>query len=158
MGFLSEALVASNSTVVSAFTECIIVATISGRALSHRHQSHIGDMYFNALEDFWTQHQWINAMHTQRMEAFASKYSADMQKTDPMLLFIGLMYRIIILHLYQTTACVIPATDEEQRNSVLENRKRASLAAKEIVELTNKLSNLNSFKVSYFLSPIYISR
>jgi hypothetical protein len=151
MGFLSEALVASNATVASAFTECIIVATISGRALSHRHQCHIGDMYFDALEDFWTQHQWINAMHSQRMEAFSSKYSADMQQTDSMLLFIGLMYRITILHLYQTTACMIPATDEEQRDLVVQNRKRASLAAREIVDLTNKLSKLNSFKVSLIL-------
>jgi hypothetical protein len=151
MGFLSESLVASNTTVASVFTECIIVATISGRALSHRHQCHVGDMYFNALEDFWTQHQWINAMHSQRMEAFSSKYSTDMQQSDPMLLFIGLMYRITILHLHQTTLCVIPAAGEQQRDLVLENRKRASLAAREIVDLTNKLSNFNSFKVSLFL-------
>ena len=147
MGFLSETLVAASPTVVSAFTECIIVATLSGHTLSHRHQYPIRDIGFNALEAFWAQHQWINVIHNQWMEAFSSKYSADMQQSDPMLLFIGLMYRIITLHLYQTTACIIPAADEEQNDSVIENRTRASLAAKEIVSLIKQLSQLNSFKV-----------
>ncbi|KAJ5797805.1 uncharacterized protein N7503_007101 [Penicillium pulvis] len=156
MGFLSETLVAASPTVVSAFTECIIVATISGHTLSHRHQYPIRDIGFNALEAFWAQHQWIKVIHNQWMESFSSKYPADMQQSDPMLLFIGLMYRIITLHLYQTTACMIPAADEEQRDVVIENRTRASLAAKEIVGLINQLSHLNSFKL-HPLTPIPLS-
>lgn len=147
MGFLSDAL-AADTSITSTFTECIVVATISGRALSHRNQCLAGDLYFSAVDDFWNRHQWINAILTQRMEAFSAKYPLDMQQqTDPMLLFISLMWRTIILHLYQTMACVIPSHDDK-RDLVTEYKKRSSAAAQEIVDLTNKLSHLNSLKVS----------
>ncbi|THC89926.1 hypothetical protein EYZ11_010608 [Aspergillus tanneri] len=145
MGFLADAL-ASNTTLPSTFTECIIVATISGRALSHRNQCLVGDVYFSAAEDFWNRHQWINAILAQRMDAFSAKYPLDMQHADPMLLFISLMWRIIILHLYQTMTCVIPSNDEK-RDFVMEYRKRSSMAAQDIVDLAQKLSHLNSLKV-----------
>ncbi|KAL6232513.1 hypothetical protein BDW75DRAFT_217723 [Aspergillus navahoensis] len=155
MGFLSDALATDNS-IASTFTECIVVATISGRALSHRNQCLAGDLYFSAAEDFWNRHQWINAILTQRMEAFSTKYPLDMQQqADPMLLFISLMWRTIILHLYQTMACVIPSNDEK-RDLIMEYKKRSSAAAQEIVDLTNKLSHLNSLKV-HPLTPIPLS-
>ncbi|KAL2802925.1 fungal-specific transcription factor domain-containing protein [Aspergillus granulosus] len=146
MGFLSDAL-ATDTSIASTFTECIVVATISGRALSHRNQCLAEDLYFSAAEDFWNRHQWINAILTQRMEAFAAKSPLEMQQqADPMLLFISLMWQTIILHLYQTMACVIPSNDEK-RDLITEYKKRSSAAAQEIVDLTNKLSHLNSLKV-----------
>ncbi|KAL4819970.1 fungal-specific transcription factor domain-containing protein [Aspergillus spinulosporus] len=155
MGFLSDAL-AADTCITSTFTECIVVATISGRALSHRNQCLAGELYFSAVDDFWNRHQWINAILTQRMEAFSVKYPLDMQQqTDPMLLFISLMWRTIILHLYQTMACVVPSHDEK-RDLVTEYKKRSSAAAQEIVDLTNKLSHLNSLKV-HPLTPIPLS-
>ncbi|EED12116.1 conserved hypothetical protein [Talaromyces stipitatus ATCC 10500] len=145
MGFLSDAL-APDTIITSTFTECIIVATISGQALSHRNQCLVGDFYFSTTEDFWNRHQWIDGILTQRMEAFSAKYTTDMQQADPMLLFIGLMWQTIILHLYQTMTCAVPSNDGK-RDLIAEYKKRSTVAAQEIVDLTNKLSQVNSLKV-----------
>ncbi|PYI21535.1 hypothetical protein BO99DRAFT_380051 [Aspergillus violaceofuscus CBS 115571] len=146
MGFLPEALSATDPAAVSSFTECIVAATIGGRALSHRHQLLVRDIYYNATEDFRKRHQWINSFLMRRMEAFASQYPGDMPQADPMLLFVNLMWRAIILHLCQTMACeALPGEDEDEL--LREYKKQSLAAARDIVDLTNRLCNLNSLKV-----------
>ncbi|RAK70801.1 fungal specific transcription factor domain-containing protein [Aspergillus fijiensis CBS 313.89] len=145
MGFLPEALTVTDPAAVSSFTECIVAATIGGRALSHRHQLLVRDIYYDATEDFRKRHQGINSILVRRKEAFASRYPGDMPQADPMLLFVNLMWRAIILHLYQTMAFeVLPGEDEDEL--LREYKKQSLAAAQDIVDLTNRLCNLNSLK------------
>ncbi|KAJ5351646.1 hypothetical protein N7452_000620 [Penicillium brevicompactum] len=106
MEFLPEALAASAAPAASAFTECIIAATISGRVLSHRHHCEVGDIYQNSLEDLWTRHEWINTMHNQWMQNFFSAYAVEMQQSDPMALSIALIFLITRLHLHETALLI----------------------------------------------------
>lgn len=147
MAFLSETLVASMPTVVSPFAEYIIAATVSGHAFSLHLQYPIENISLTALDTFWTQYRWIKAMQSQCMETFLSKYSSETLQTDATLLFIGLIYRVTTLLLYRRTASLTPTADRTQCDLLSETREQASLAAKEIVNLINQLSQVNSFKV-----------
>ncbi|KAI1770474.1 fungal-specific transcription factor domain-containing protein [Hypoxylon cercidicola] len=154
-GFLSEAITARDAIVTSTFTECIVVATIIGRALSHRQQSMVDNIYLNESRDFWERHEWINGILIQRMDVFSLNYPIAAQEADPMLLFISMMWRTTVLYIYQLMKSVIHPT-EEKRLVLAECTRQSTIAAKEIVNLTNKLSQLNSFKV-HPLTPIPLS-
>ncbi|KAI0010259.1 fungal-specific transcription factor domain-containing protein [Xylariaceae sp. FL0662B] len=151
MGFLSEAVTATardGGMVTSKFTECIVVATVIGRALSHRQQSMVDNLYLSETRGFWERHEWISAILAQRMELFALNYPQALQEADPMLLFIGLMWRTAVLYLYQLMkSAVQPAAAEDKRPHIIEYTRQSSIAAKEVVGLTNKLSHLNCLKV-----------
>lgn len=155
MEFLPEALAASAASVASAapaFTECIIAATISGRVLSHRHHCEVGDIYQNSLEDLWTQHEWINAMHDQWMQNFFTAYAVEIQQSDPMALFIALMFLTTRLHLHETTSLIGLAVNKQDGDLLQEPRKRAILTTQHIVNLTQELSKLSSFQVSCYVT------
>jgi len=147
MGFLSDAITARQSSETSKFIECIVVATISGRALAHRLQSSVDKIYLNDIQDFWSRHQWLDATLSQRIEFFSSKYPPPLQESDSMLLFISMMWQTSVLDLYHTMECAILPTDDE-RPQVTEYMVRSSIAAQEIGSLTNKLSQLNYLNVS----------
>ena len=153
MGFLSEAITASDPTVTSAFTECIILATISGRALSHRHQSIVENMYVNATEDFWQRHQWISSILTQRTEILSLKYPSTSQHVDPMLLFTSMAAQMTVLYLCNTLKTATPVTDGN-RALIAEYDRSCSVAVQEMINLTQKLTQFNCFKVS---SPYVLS-
>ncbi len=145
MGFLSEAITANDQSAMSPFTECIILATISGRALSHRHRSLVENIYVNVSQDFWDRHQWIDAILTQRIQILSLKYPPASQHVDPMLLFTSMVAQTTVLYLYKIMECVTPAT-EENRAVKMEYGRCSLMAAQEIVNLTKTLAQLSCFK------------
>ncbi|KAI1393302.1 uncharacterized protein F4822DRAFT_423771 [Hypoxylon trugodes] len=154
-GFLLDAVSTRDAISLSTFTESIVVATVIGRALSHRQQSMIDNLYLNETRDFWERHEWINALLIQRMEVFSLNYPLSAQEADPMLLFISMMWRTTVLYMYQLLKTIVHPTDEK-RSVLSDYTRQSTVAAKEIVSLTNKLSQLNSFKV-HPLTPIPLS-
>ncbi|KAI2615227.1 hypothetical protein GGR54DRAFT_632321 [Hypoxylon sp. NC1633] len=154
-GFLPEAITARDSISTSTFTECVVVATVIGRALSHRQQSMVDNIYLNESRDFYDRHEWVNTVLIQRMDVFSMNYPVALQEADPMLLFISMMWRTTVLYMYQLMKAVIHPTDEK-RTALADYTRQSTIAAKEIVNLTNKLSQLNSFKV-HPLTPIPLS-
>lgn len=145
MGFLSEAITADDQSAMSPFTECIILVTISGRALSHQHQSSVENIYVNVSQDFWDRHQWINATLTQRMQMLLLKYPPASQHVDPMLLFMSMMAQSTVLYLHKIMECVTPLTDEN-RAVMMESERCSFMAAQEMVSLTKTLPQLSYFK------------
>lgn len=116
----------------------------------------VDNIYLNESQDFWERHEWINGILIQRMDVFSLNYPTAAQEADPMLLFISMMWRTSVLYMYQLMKSVIhPA--EDKRSVLAECTRQSTIAAKEIVSLTNKLSQLNSFKVSPTLLPIACS-
>ncbi|KAI1654624.1 fungal-specific transcription factor domain-containing protein [Daldinia decipiens] len=153
--FLSEAITAMDAKCTSAFAECIVVATVVGRALNHGQQSVVDNMYIHESQGFWEQHEWINSTVVQRMDMFNQNCPTAAQEADPMLLFISMMWRTTVLYMYQLIKLVIHPSDEK-RSVLADYTRQSTTAAKEIVNLTNKLSQLNSFKVHPF-TPIPLS-
>ena len=146
MGFLSEAITADDQcTMSSPFAECIIFATIIGRALCHRHQSLVENIYASVCQDFWQRHQWISTTLLQRMQNLSNNYAPASQQTDPMLLFTNMVAQTTVLYLYNTMRSVTPGTTDNR--TVLAEYQRCSLAAAhEMVTLTKTLARLGCFK------------
>ena len=157
MEFLSEAITADHQIIMSSpFQECIIFATISGRALSHRHQSLVENIYLNMSQDFWDRHQWISATLTQRMQILSLSYAPASQQTDPMLLFVNMIAQTTILYLYKIMKSVTPTTVETQ-SEMMEYQHRSLAATEEMVTLTNTLVHLGCFKARPSIAPLYSS-
>ncbi|KAI5867889.1 hypothetical protein GGS23DRAFT_190 [Durotheca rogersii] len=160
-GFLSEAITARDTIVTSMFTECIVVATVMGRALAHRQQSLVDNIYLRETRDFWERHEWVHTILMQRMDVFSMHYPSAVQEAEPMLLFIGMMWRTTVLYMYQLVKsaaqqCQQPPADEKRPAALMDYTRQSTLAAKEMVGLTKKLSQLNSFKI-HPLTPIPLS-
>ena len=148
MGFLSEAITAAaddHQSAMSPFTECIILATISGRALLHQHQSLVENIYANQSQDFWDRHEWISAILTKRMQILSLKYPHASQHADPMLLFTSMVAQATVLYLYKVMEGVTPAT-AKNRALMMEYERCSFVAAQEIVYLTKTLAQLSCFK------------
>ncbi|RYP02757.1 hypothetical protein DL764_005631 [Monosporascus ibericus] len=151
-GYLAEAIASRGASATSPFVECIVVATMSGRALSHQQ---LANTQPNTSQEFWDRHQWNDAMLRQRMGLFSLKYPPTVQEADPMLIFIGMMWRTTLLFLSQIPGRQVSPSDETS-STLAEHARRCSLAAQDVVCLTTKLSRLNWFKV-HPLTPIPLS-
>ena len=152
MGFLPETITAEDQSAMSPFTEYIIMVTISGRALSHRHQSLAENVYINTSQDFWGRHQWISTDLTERMQNLSLKYAPASEQADPLLLFTNMVAQTTVLYLYKIMNSMTPATAENQ--AVMMDYQRCSLvAAQEMVNLAKTLVQLSCFKVSSLHRP-----
>ncbi|ODA78208.1 hypothetical protein RJ55_05589 [Drechmeria coniospora] len=152
VGYLGEAVASHDASATSPFTECIVMATLTGRALSYQH---LATKHPKVSEDFWYRHRGFDAVLTQRMEAFTLKYGLALQEADPMLMFVGMMWRTTILFFSQTMErAMAPASENGFVAS--DHAARSSSAAEDVVGLTAKLAQLNWFKV-HPLTPIPLS-
>lgn len=152
MGFLPEALtdgsIIASSSTSSSFIEGIVVATMCGRAISHRLQSTIDERYLNDGLDFCTRYQWLSSSLVLGMEAFSLRYSSTAQQDDPMLFFVNMMWQTTMLDLCKTMqSAVLPPIADESNAVLAECAIKSSNAAQEMVGLANKLSQLNFLKV-----------
>ncbi|RWA05445.1 hypothetical protein EKO27_g9659 [Xylaria grammica] len=151
---LTDALASRDASQTSPFTECIVVATMAGRALSHQH---LAATQPNPPRDFWDRHQLINSVMMPRMAAFSLKYPPAMQEADPVLMFVGLMWRATVLFSQVTVIAERAVSAADDSSFVIdEYARRSSLAAEEVVCMAKKLSQLNWFKI-HPLMPIPLS-
>lgn len=146
MGFLSEVIETTDQSSISPWTECIIMTTILGRALSHRHQTAVANTCVSPSWDFWDRHQLINGVLTERIDVMALKYSSTSQYVDSMILFSMMLAQTTILHMEKTMRDMLCDTDEELTIR-MEYKSSALAAAQKLVDLTKPLAQLSSFKV-----------
>ncbi|EED13248.1 conserved hypothetical protein [Talaromyces stipitatus ATCC 10500] len=154
MGFLSDALSGSDlmTTPQSSFSECIMLATICGRSLSHRHLSMVDGVYGSNPQEFWSRHEWIDSALVARISMLSLSYPFQAEHMDPMLLFTKMIAQTTILYLHK----IIESTtwdSPEYHSFILEYEQRSRMAAKETVELAKELTQLSYFKVHPF-TPI----
>ena len=146
MGFLSEAVTSIDQTVLSPFTESIILATICGRALSHKQQSAVEQVYNNIAPHFWDRHEWLDTILKTRAGILILNYPSSTQHSDCMLLFTNMVAQTTVLYLCKVMESMSWETDE-YRSAIAEFKQRSLQAAQEIVNLTRSLSHLSYFKV-----------
>ncbi|TGJ78211.1 hypothetical protein E0Z10_g10554 [Xylaria hypoxylon] len=103
---------------------------------------------------FWDRHQLINSVMMPRMAAFSLKYPPAMQEADPVLMFVGLMWRATVLFSQVTVIAERAVSVADDGGYVVdEYARRSTLAAQEVVCMAKKLSQLNWFKI-HPLMPI----
>ncbi|KAJ8115872.1 hypothetical protein ONZ43_g4564 [Nemania bipapillata] len=153
-GCLADAIASRDASQTSPFTECIVVATMAGRALSHQH---LAATQPNPPRDFWDRHQLINSVMVPRMTTFSLKYPPAMQEADPMLMFVSLMWRATVLFSQVPVVAERAISTVDDSDFVLaEYARRSSLAAQEVVCIAKKLAQVNWFKI-HPLMPIPLS-
>ena len=145
-GFLSEVMGTIGTVHFSSFIECIVLATICGRSISHMQQSTVERLYGQVSQDFWDRHQWLDTIVTQRIQALSLQYLSPSEEVDPMLLFTNMFAHATFLFLTKIIETMSRETGEYQP-TVTEYAKRSLSAAHEIVHLTKALSQLGCFKV-----------
>lgn len=149
MKFLSEVMLAQDTSIRDSFTEFIIMATVCGRALSHRQQSTTGRVYPDSLQAFWDRHQQINAAFAQQMVALSLNHPPVLTHADPISLFTHTMATTMAIYMYRLMVEVVPAPEETHQAMVNECTRSFYGASMEIASLANTLSQMSCFKVKF---------
>ncbi|KAI9376431.1 hypothetical protein BJX61DRAFT_538808 [Aspergillus egyptiacus] len=152
--FLPEAMMKTTSDDVipiSSFGECVVLATICGRALSHRQKVAVeqinpaGDAA--AYDGFWKRHRWLQERINDRIETLSSS-----PQVDPMLMFTRIFSHTIVLFLH----CVLESITWKTGDHLLrifEHEQLCAVAAHEVVNLIKLQCQLGQFQV-HPLTPI----
>lgn len=142
---------------LSSFTECIVLATICGRSISHMQQSAVERLYGHESQDFWDRHRWLDTLVTHRIQILSLQYLFPSEQVDSMLLFTNMFAHATFLFLTKIIETMSRETGDYQP-SVMEHTKRSLSAAHEIVHLARALSQLSCFKVCFALSVALIAQ
>lgn len=138
---------------ISSFSECVVLATICGRALSHRQKVAVEQLNINggvaAFEGFWTRHQWLH----ERLNCRIQMLSVSPQ-VDPMLMFARIVAQTMVLFLHSVLESITWKTGDHLLG-IIEHERLCVMAAHEVVNLIKLQGQLGYFKVSHdVLSPI----
>lgn len=156
MGFLSQVMATTDhQPSLSSFAECIIMATIYGRCLSHRQQSNVERIYSNMSIDSRDRHLWLDGILQQRIQTLSLQYPSTSEQVDSLPLFTHLMLQATMLYLYKI-AISMPWDAGEVEVFILDYKNRSSAAAQEITTSTKSLRQLTYFKVSIALCGHFI--
>ena len=124
--------------------ECIVVATMAGRTLLHGKT--LESLHTTEIANMCHRHQELNKVLSQRMHFFSEEYPPLRQMTDPMLLFVGMMWRVVVLCFTRDTASSALLA-EQNPVAASDQTKISSVAAQEAGTLAVKLARFNWFKV-----------
>ncbi|RAK71380.1 fungal specific transcription factor domain-containing protein [Aspergillus fijiensis CBS 313.89] len=151
----------------SSFTEFILLATIVGRALSHR-QALVVEQPFqpfhhpplsptsphtplpNSLETFWNRHHALHAFLSARIQSLSSNPQA---LDDPLIMFARIVAQSMVLFLHNVLESVAWKSGGDQLLGIIEDERLCVLAAHEVVGLVKVQGQLGYFKV-HPLTPI----
>ncbi|KAE8356274.1 fungal-specific transcription factor domain-containing protein [Aspergillus coremiiformis] len=125
---------------LSSFSECIILATICGRALSHRQKAAVEQINGDVVDEFWTRHQWLHEMITFRIQVLSAS-----AQVDPMLIFARIVAQTLVLFLHNVLESITWRTGEHVLG-MLEYERLCVMAAHEIVNLVKLQGQLGYFK------------
>ncbi|KAH8693294.1 fungal-specific transcription factor domain-containing protein [Talaromyces proteolyticus] len=151
VSFLPEAVMHNGPSNLSPFAECVVLAALHGRCMTHRRACLYGGPNAPGTEqhDFWPRQEWLASTIEKRLQMLAPCSAVD---SDPMLLFAHLLaHSAIVFHSNtvqrQTASC---GTLQQQFVSSAYER-RASVAALEIVRLAKTVPLLSCLKAHPFL-------
>ncbi|KAF6222870.1 hypothetical protein HO133_000921 [Letharia lupina] len=147
MGFLCEVMGGINQDSVPPFTECIILATICGRSVSHKQRMTVEGVYGASTQDSLDRHQWLNTILAARIQVLSLSCPSTSESVDPILIFANLLAQATVLYLYKIIEPVVLEKDENQ-GMMAQYEQQSLTAAEETSHLTKMLAQLNHFQVN----------
>lgn len=145
MAFLPDILNNVDQITHSTFAECVVLATIYGRCMTHRRLS------FSANEPriVWTGHKWLASMLERRAQLLLhqSTNTSVLDADDPMLAFSYMLARSAIIYHNNTTE-MKPWRDVKDRMAANTYEARAYQAGTEIADLAKTMPKHCCFKVT----------
>ncbi|KAK4447397.1 fungal-specific transcription factor domain-containing protein [Podospora aff. communis PSN243] len=149
VSFLHEIMMQTGPSTLSSFAECVVLAAIHGRCLTHR-RANSTDRSVNPSGDFWANQERLASAAEKRIQILGS--STVGIDNDPMLLFAHILAHGAFLSLSDTARRTPGVALEQQLVSAYE--RRASVAALEIGRLAKAVSSLSCFKAHPFLPDL----
>ncbi|KAL9639614.1 MAG: hypothetical protein Q9204_001024 [Flavoplaca sp. TL-2023a] len=154
---LSDVMLAQDTSTKDSFTEFVIMATICGRALSHRQQSMAWMINSDPVQIFWDRHQQIIAELAPRIVALTLNHPPSTALTNPILLFTHAMAQTMVLYMYRLMTEVLPVSDGTNQALMDESARAFNVALVEVLSITRTLSQMSCFKVHPLCPiPLYI--
>ncbi|KAH6886925.1 fungal-specific transcription factor domain-containing protein [Thelonectria olida] len=152
--FLSEAITEPNLHVRSAFNECLILATISGRSLLRGQQSNISKIFGGQASDLPEQRRWLDHILTTRLQVLSECYPSPAEANDPLLLFAHVLGQATVVYYCKGIMETVSSPVEEvgSEPDVLEWQQRASSASTTIIRFAKRLRDLHYSKAREQLS------
>ncbi|CBF88304.1 hypothetical protein AN1029.2 [Aspergillus nidulans FGSC A4] len=169
--FLTEAMAQTGQSTMSPFAECIIMATLHGRCMTHRrfyansNSTASGSEFESgaATRDFCIRQNWLSNAVDRRVQML-QQVSSPAVDSDPMLLFTQTLGYRATMHLSDTVqqvswrALASSPVDQQLLSpgatmslSAAAYHQMASHAAGEIVRLAKAVPSLSPFKAHPFL-------
>lgn len=149
MGFLSEAIADSSRVKLSSLAECMVLATIYGRCMTHRRLALTSILSGNNSREFWKRHESLAAA----MEKWIQFHQQDLPASpaifecDTIRVYTHMLANSIIVYLSQITETV-PWQAVEHQLMAITYEQRAYKAATEMVDLAKVVARVSCFKAS----------
>lgn len=141
----------------SPLAECVILVTISSRALAHKQVSDVERLYGSAApRDFCARHEWLSGMLARRLESIQKSYPSLSPASDPMVVFAYMIALTTVMYLY----CIMEpfSKNEEYRCLPWNFLEKGLAAAQEVASLAKKQQPVGYFRMHIFMPlPIYLS-
>jgi hypothetical protein len=141
MDFLPEAMADSGRSMLSPLAECIVLATLYGRCMSHRRLAVAAAPSGNESREFWTRHKWLAAAVGKRTQLLVQSSPATSAFVDPMLAHSAVIY---LSNMIETT----PWQTVEHQLMMMAYEQSAFQASGELVRLAKAMPRLSCFKAS----------
>jgi len=151
MDFLPEAMANSGRSMLSPFAECIVLATLYGRCMTHRRLALAAALSSNESREFWTRHNWLAAAVEKRTQLLVQSSPATSALVDPMLAFAHMLAHSAVIYLSNMTETT-PWQTVEHQLMVIAYEQRAFQASGELVRLAKAMPRLSCFKASTSIS------
>ncbi|RDW76678.1 Asperfuranone cluster transcription factor afoA [Aspergillus mulundensis] len=165
--FLPEAMAQTGQNTLSPFSECIIMATLHGRCMTHRrfyanpNNTNASDFESGPTKrDFCIRQNWLSNAVDRRVQTLSQMPSPTVD-SDPMLLFTHMLGYRATVHISNTMQQVSWRTSSVDQQllgpgtpvsvSAVAYQQRAAHAAGEIVRLAKAVPALSPFKAHPFL-------
>ncbi|RWA03366.1 hypothetical protein EKO27_g11740 [Xylaria grammica] len=137
---------------MSPFSQCVVVATVAGRVLSHHLEVTLDAVTnpegrgMNSHND-WDSLSLVDSLVTRGMRDFATHHPPTTQERDPMLLFLAMVWRATVIYLWHTAESIPTPTPSRNHAIKIKLSQQAESAVHEMLRLMSKLSGWSSWKI-----------
>ncbi|KAJ5382599.1 hypothetical protein N7517_000510 [Penicillium concentricum] len=163
--FLSEALAMSGSAnfyastmiPLSPFAECVVLAALHGRCMTHRRMSMLRTGTADAQE-FWARHDQLTLAVEKRTQILAQSPSLKTINRNPIVLFTHMLAHKSIIYLSSTLEIALLQQQQQQQQTgdrqlfASSYKWRAERAAIEIMRLAESARSLGCFSMHPFIA------
>lgn len=148
---LSEVMSYREPRRYSNISECVILATIYGRALLHQQTSIVEKAYRSPPNDYLARRQWLEGLLNARMESLRISPLNDVIDSDPMTSFTTILTYAAVLYLWHIADLLLDKDGDE--SYLLPLSARGLEAAQEMCHLAKDFELRGLFK-AHILMPI----
>ncbi|KAL9106931.1 MAG: hypothetical protein Q9227_008117 [Pyrenula ochraceoflavens] len=152
MEFLYEAMANSGRTTLPIYAECMVLAALYGRCMTHRRLALATAFPSKEPSDFWIRHEWLAVTLEKRIQLLlhSSPAATTMFECDTLSMYTHMLAHSAVVHLSQTIGKRTWRTVEYQM-AAISYEQRAHQAAIEMTNLAREMPRYFCFKVHPFL-------